>query len=111
VSWLRKRRERAARIAADAKILIRALGNDAYAEARLMQNQAKSTEERRRWRDAALIIADMTGRRIGLDTATRMSRGADSASAVCRRRGGVILRLSPPIDELMRRIGTRGGKQ
>lgn len=58
-------------------MLVRELGKYAYAEARLMQNRAKSVQERRRWRDVALAVAGKTGRQVGLDTATRMAQGAN----------------------------------
>ena len=75
-----------------------------------MQNRASSLEERRRWRDVALAIARKTGRRVGLDTATRMSLDADLA------RGDELQSSkskAPPvdqIDELKRLIRDPGQK-
>jgi len=86
-------------------MLVRELGPDAYAEARLMQRRATSAEDRRHWRDVALAVARKTGKRIGLDTATRMSRDADFS----KRGGPESPELEPqrvdPIDELRRLIG------
>ncbi len=78
LSWLRRRRERARRIEADAGMLVRELGSEAYAEARRVQRRAKSFEERHHWRDVALVVARKTSKRVGLDTATRMSLDAES---------------------------------
>ena len=97
-SWLRRRRERTRRIAADADMLIHDLGPDAYAEARLMQRKATSADERRRWRDTALAIARKTDKRIGHDTATRMSPDAELPWP------GLEPRKLDPIDELKRLI-------
>ena len=105
LAWLRRRRERASRIEAEASMLIRELASEAYAEARLMQRRAGSVEDRRHWRDVALAVARKTGKRIGLDTATRMAMEADFS------RSSKPLALEPerakvdPIDELKRIIG------
>jgi hypothetical protein len=87
LSWLRRRRERARRIDADSDMFIRELGSEAYAEARIMQRQARSTEERRHWRDIALAIARKTNRRTGLEDPAIEPRDVD------------------PIDELKRVLG------
>jgi len=75
--WLRRRRERVSGIEADANLLIRELGSEAYSEARTMERRATSPDERRRWRDIALAVASKSGKRVGLDTATRMAMEAD----------------------------------
>ena len=112
LSWLRGRRERAARVNADADMLVRELGQDAYAEARLMQNRAGTAEERRRWREVAISIASMTGRRIGLDTATRMARDADFSKGGQAKAPASApeSRAVDPIEELKRLIRDRGQK-
>ena len=107
LSWLRRRRERARQIEADARTLIRELGPDAYAEARLMQRRAKSIEERRRWRDVALVVARKTGKRVGLDTATRMSLDADFSERGEPQSPRVEPQTVDPIDELKRLIRDR----
>lgn len=111
LSWLRLRRERAARSAADAAMLTRELGDDAYAEARLLQNRAKSREEERHWRDVALAVARMTGRRIGLDTATRMARDADFSEHGAPQSPVSEPPTVDPIEELKRLIGDQGKPQ
>ena len=45
LSWLRRRREWTRRIEEEADMLVRELGPDGYADARLMQRKAKSTDE------------------------------------------------------------------
>jgi len=76
--WLRKRRERLAVIDAEAKALVRALGRvNAYNQARRLEREANDFLSARHWNKTALMIARMTGRRIGLDTATRMGMNAD----------------------------------
>ena len=112
MSWLRRRRELVARANADADMLLRELGQDAYAEARLMQNRAGTAEERRRWREVAIAIARKTGRRIGLDTATRMARDADFSKGGQRKapESAPESRTADPIEELKRLIRDRGQK-
>ena len=77
LSWLRRRRERAERIGAKVKALTRAFGVDAHHEARKRQREADSAEAAREWRAVARAIAHKTGRRHGLETATRMAMNAD----------------------------------
>jgi hypothetical protein len=110
LSWLRRRRERTRRIEVEASMLVRELGSDAYAEARLMQRKSKSTEQREYWRDVAMAVARITRKRVGLDTATRMTMDADFSD----RREMATPEFEPqhvdPIDELMRIIGERETK-
>jgi hypothetical protein len=107
LSWLRRQRERAARVNADAGMFVRELGHDAYAEARLMQRRAKSVDERRHWRDVALSVARKTGKRVGLDTATRMSLDADFSERGEPQSPGIEPLKVDPIDELKRLIRGR----
>ena len=77
LSWLRRRREQAERIEAEADALISDLGDGAYVEARRREREASSDEMEREWRRIALAIARKTGKSVGLDTATRMAIDAD----------------------------------
>jgi hypothetical protein len=49
-------------------------GAEAYREARERERDVMLTDGRtpERWRQVALIVARMTGKRVGVDTATRM---------------------------------------
>ena len=87
-------------------MLIRELGPDAYSESRWQQRHASSADEKRRWREVALAVARKTGKRIGLDTSTRMAMEADFSS----RGAPSTSKREPeekvdPIDELKRIIG------
>jgi hypothetical protein len=109
LSWLRRRRERNERIDAKAKALVRAFGVDAYYEARQRKRQAESAEAAQEWRAVAQAIARKTGKRAGLDTATRMAMDADFSTA--RQSGGAPMDLSSPeVDQLeeLRRIISEG---
>lgn len=81
LSWLRRRRERVERIDAKATALNRAFGVDAYSVARQRKLQAESTEAAQEWRRVARVIAQKTGTRAGLGTATRMAVDADFTAA------------------------------
>ena len=107
LSWLRRRRERAARVEADATMLVSELGEDAYSEARLMESRAKSTDEQRHWREVSQAVARKTGKRVGLDTATRMALDADFDGR--GKQPPVIPEPEKvdPIDELKRLISER----
>jgi hypothetical protein len=108
LSWLRYRRERAKCVEAEASMLIRELGPVAYAGSRLEERQARSSDERRHWRDVALAIARKTGRRIGLDTSTRIAMEADfGESQDATVAPGPAPRKVDPIDELKLIIGGR----
>jgi hypothetical protein len=105
LSWLRRRRERAERIDAKVKALIRAFGVDAHYEARQRQRGAESAEAAQEWRAVARAIARKTGSRLGLDTATRMAMDADFSTARQRDVQRTDPR-SPGVDQLdeLRRI-------
>ena len=103
LSWLRRRREQAERIEAEADALISDLGDGAYAEARRREREASSDEMEREWRRIALAVAGKTGKSVGLDTATRMAIDADFSVLD----DGTAPRTEPqqdidPLDELMR---------
>jgi hypothetical protein len=74
--WLRRRRERAARIEAEAEELIRLLGGDAYGEARWREQVASSRAMAQEWNLIALAIGRQAGRRLGLNVSTRMAMNA-----------------------------------
>jgi hypothetical protein len=75
--WLRRWRRRAERVDAKEEALTRALGVDAHYAARQRRREAENAEAAREWRAVAKAIAHKTGRRHGLDTATRMAMDAD----------------------------------
>jgi hypothetical protein len=79
LQWLRRRREAHRLAQADADALIRDHGVDAYIEARrrerdvvLLDGTTHAGRTPEHWRCVALVVAKMTGKRVGLDTATRM---------------------------------------
>jgi hypothetical protein len=76
LSWLRRRRETAERIDAEADVLIGELGVDAYAEARRREYESSHDAIALRWNRVALAAAHKTGERIGLDTSSRMAMNA-----------------------------------
>ena len=77
VSWLARRRARIARIDTEAEALIRGFGDRAYSEARRREREASSEAIVKDWSRVALAVAGKTGKRVGLDTATRMATDAD----------------------------------
>jgi hypothetical protein len=79
LGWLRRRRERIEHIEAEAEALVDELGFGAYAEARLKEREANDFSELRYWSQVALAIARKVGKRVALDSATRMTIGADFA--------------------------------
>ncbi len=76
-AWIARRREAARQAVADATVLIAERGAGAYEAARRRERDALGDEEARRWRRVAVVIAKLTGRRIGLDAATRMTYDVD----------------------------------
>ena len=76
LSWLRRRRETAERIDAEADVLIGELGVDAYAEARRREYESSDNAIALRWNRVAVAVAHKTGKRIGLDTSTRLAMNA-----------------------------------
>jgi hypothetical protein len=72
-SWLRRRRETAERIDAEADALIGELGVEAYAEARRREYESSGDAIALRWNRVALAVAHKTDERIGLDTSTRLA--------------------------------------
>jgi hypothetical protein len=77
LSWLARRRARIVRIEAEAEALIRNLGDWAYSEARRREHEASSDAIAKDWSRVALAVARRTGKRVGLDVATRLATDAD----------------------------------
>ena len=76
LSWLRRRRETAERIDAEADVLIGELGVEAYAEARRREYESSGDAIALRWNRVAVAVAHKTGKRIGLDTSSPMAMNA-----------------------------------
>ena len=89
-------------------MLVCELGPDAYAEARLMQRKAKSPDETRYWRDVAMAVARIARKRIGLDTATRMTIEADFGEGGEPATREYEPRKVDPIDELKQIVSEQG---
>ena len=77
--WLRCRQEARRLAQADAEALIRDHGAEAYREARERERDVILTDgtthagrKPEHWRRVALIVAKRTGKRVGVDKATRM---------------------------------------
>ena len=95
LSWLRRRRERTKRTDAKADALIRAFGADAYLEARQRERGADSEVAAQEWSYVALAIARKTGKRVGLDTATRMASWFREVASGEKEDGMLIEAISP----------------
>jgi hypothetical protein len=85
--WLRRRRDARRLAQADAEALIHDHGAEAYGEARwrerdviLPDGTTHAGRTPAHWRRVALIVARMTGKRVGLDTATRMLERRDDGA-------------------------------
>jgi hypothetical protein len=76
-AWLRRRPEDARRVETDAAALLAEYKHAAYSEARQRQQDAHNTETFAHWGRVALAVARLTGKRVGLDTATRMATDAN----------------------------------
>ena len=72
LQWLRRRQDARRLAQADAEALIRDHGAEAYSKARQREREASSDAMVKHWRRVALAIAKKTGKRVGVDTATRM---------------------------------------
>ncbi len=77
---IERRRKIARQAETEARTLIAEHGAGAYVEARRRERDAVGSEDAVRWRRAAIVNAKRTGRRIGLDTATRMAANADMSA-------------------------------
>lgn len=75
--WMRLRRERMEQINSEAVALVETLGVAAYSAARRRECEASTYAAARHWRHVALAIARKSGKRVGLDAATRGARDAD----------------------------------
>ncbi len=76
LSWLRRRRETAERIDAEADALIGELGAEAYAKARRREYKSSDDAIALRWNQVALAVGRKSGKLVGLDTPTRMAMNA-----------------------------------
>jgi hypothetical protein len=76
-SWLRRLRNTIEEIEVEAEGLIRDPGFGAYSAARRREREASSDAFAKDWDRAAVAIAHKTGKRVGLDTSTRMAVNAD----------------------------------
>jgi hypothetical protein len=76
LSWLRRRRETAERIDAEADTLIGELGVEAYAEARRREYESSDDGMALRWNRIALAVGRKSGKLVGLDTSTRTAMNA-----------------------------------
>lgn len=77
LSWLMRRRERRALIAAEADSLISDLGVEAYAEARRRERDANDFATARFWSRTASAIARKIAEQVGLDAAHASGREPD----------------------------------
>ncbi len=107
LEWLRRRRETAERIEAEAEAVMREYAVRAYAEARRREREAKSKVEAQNWNRVALSIAHKTGKRVGLDTSTRMA--CDAIFAYSHLEPSASPAQTPiseldPLDELSRLV-------
>ena len=80
LGWLRRRRERAEWIEAEAESLSRELGVAAYSEARRREREANSIAEARQYNRVALAIAGRTCSAVGVGAGARMASDAILAS-------------------------------
>ena len=100
LTWLRRRREKVRQAEAEARELVAEDRLRAYSEARQRQQDAHSAESFAHYGRVARAVAWLTGKQIGLDTATRMAEEAGFADAEPEN----------PIEELqrilMRQVGT-----
>src|SRR5580693_4763969 len=76
LSWLRRRRETAERIDAEADAVIGELGVEAYAEARRREYESSNDALALRWNRIALAVGRKSGKLVGLDISTRMAMNA-----------------------------------
>src|SRR5271167_4374517 len=116
LQWLRRRRQAERLAQADAEALIRDHGAEAYREARERERDVILTDGTTHagrtpahWRRVALIVAKRTGKRVGLDTATRMAMDADFSAGRESRDPRPPAPSSPlgPLDELKRILSKR----
>jgi hypothetical protein len=111
-AWLRRRREAARRVEADVAALLAGDRDEAYFVARCRQRESSSAETARHWGRVAQSIARRTGKRVGLDTATRMAMDADFTSdrEIAATPPQAAPRRVDPVDELKRMISERPGR-
>jgi hypothetical protein len=76
-AWGRKAGKAQARVESDAAALMGS-GGDPYRAARAKERAAANDDEARHWSRIAIELDKRTGRRVGLDTATRMGLEMDA---------------------------------
>ena len=112
LQWLRRRRQAERLAQADAADH----GAEAYSEARqrerdviLPDGTTHAGRTPAHWRRVVLIVARMTGKRVGLDTSTRMAADADLSpnQESGDPRAHVPSSLTRPLDELKRILSRR----
>jgi formylmethanofuran dehydrogenase subunit E len=77
--WLGRRGERAKRIEAEAGVLIRDYGQQAYSVARRREQEASSVRMAQEWIRIARAVACKTRERVALTTSTRMPTDAHTS--------------------------------
>jgi hypothetical protein len=77
LAWLDRRREMDHEIEALAQELVRTQGSWAYTEARILQRQAASAAEKRKWRAIAWAVSRMTKANRASIWPRHMAMGAD----------------------------------
>jgi hypothetical protein len=112
LGWLRRGRETAERIEAEAEVVMREYAVRAYAEARRREREAKSKAEAQNWSRVALKIAHKTGKRVGFDTATRMAADANFAASVETSASSAHAPIPEldPLEELVRLVSEDTGR-
>ena len=106
-SWLRRRGETAKRIEAEADVLVRDFGTQAYSVARRREQEASSHRMTQEWNRIALAVAQKTHRRMGLDTGTRMAMDADPAAGPMTREIPQFYDARSQLDEIERILKER----
>ena len=76
LSWLRRRRDTAESIDAEADALIDELGVEAYAEARRREYESSNDAIALRWNRIALAVGRKSVKLVGLDISSRMAMNA-----------------------------------
>ena len=94
---------------ADAETLIAEDRLTAYSEARQRQQDAHNAETFAHWGRVARAVGRMTGKRVGLDAATRMAMDADfnERGEPSTQERAPMLKMDQ-IDELIRILGEQG---
>ncbi len=76
VWWLQRGRQNTQQIEAEADTLLAGYGFESYVEARRRERDANGLGEARYWDRVAIVIAQKTCERLGIDTGTRLAPAA-----------------------------------